>query len=241
MGPGRPEIFESLQGEGPHIGRPSVFIRTSGCNLQCFWCDTPYTWNWQGTGFRHQVETKYVRAAQEVEMSAAEIVACVAPFASRDFVLTGGEPMVQQAAWPEVLEAIREARPQARFDIETNGTLAPKRELDRLIRTYVVSPKLSNSRLEESKRLRMPALEAFARNERSWFKFVVQSESDIEEIRNLQTELGLERDRIYLMAEGTSTDTLNEHARLASEACLRYGFRFTDRLHVRLFGHERGT
>lgn len=240
MKPGEPEIFESVQGEGPHVGRPSVFIRLAGCNLQCVWCDTPYTWNWDGAGFAHREQRTYDQASQQLAMAPEAVLEAVRRFRSRDFVLTGGEPMAQQPAWVPVLEALRSAWPQACFDVETNGTLAPRPEFDRFVQTYVVSPKLASSGMPLEKR-RRDALAGFAADDRAAFKFVVASEADRAEVVEMVTTYGVPRRRVHLMPEGTSEGALSANTERVLEACLEHGFIFADRLHVRLFGQKRGT
>ena len=135
MKPGEPEIFHSLQGEGPFVGRPSVFVRTALCNLQCVWCDTPYTWNWEGTAFTHNLGTKYDREAQTIELEPDEVLARVSAWATSSYVLTGGEPMVQQEALTALLVRLKAARPHAVSGVASaRASAAP-----RTVRTVGVS------------------------------------------------------------------------------------------------------
>jgi len=242
LGPGRPEVFESIQGEGPFAGRPSVFVRTSGCNLQCVWCDTPHTWNWEGTAFAHRDGRKFVRDHEVVRLGVDVLLEVVGRLRSRAFVLTGGEPMAQQRALGEFMVAARQRWPEATFDLETNGTIAPQPQFDALVSHYVVSPKLASSRMPLTKRWVTKALQAFAASERASFKFVVTDDpADPEEIRSFQQALSIEPDRIYLMPEGTDPASLDARAARVAQHCLERGYRFSDRLHVRLYGDVRGT
>lgn len=93
--PGEPEIFHSLQGEGISMGRPSVFVRLSGCNLACHWCDTPYTWFFEGHAGPHRGEQRYDRRANSVTLDIAEVAAAVRQYECPHIVFTGGEPLLQ--------------------------------------------------------------------------------------------------------------------------------------------------
>ncbi|MEL6177802.1 MAG: 7-carboxy-7-deazaguanine synthase QueE [Myxococcota bacterium] len=241
MSPGQPEIFASLQGEGPFIGRPSVFVRTSLCNLQCVWCDTPYTWNWLDTPFTHNQGRKYDRTTQIIAMTPDEVWAQIDRFTPQDIVLTGGEPMVQQQALIPLLARIRTERPQASIDIETNGTLKPHEDFDPYISHYVVSAKLSNAGMTEDKRLKPESMALFASSPRASFKFVVAGPNDLDEVIALQQRFAIEPGRIYLMPEGSTLAAMERHSAQVAALSLQHGFRYSDRLHLRLYGAKRGT
>ena len=244
MKPGEPEIFHSLQGEGPFVGRPSVFVRTALCNLQCVWCDTPYTWNWEGTSFTHNLGTKYDREAQTIELEPDEVLARVSAWATSSYVLTGGEPMVQQEALAALLVRLKAARPHAVIDVETNGTRAPSEAFDRHVDHYVVSLKLANAGMTEAKRIKPAAVARFAAlaaEGRASFKFVAATEADLTEILGLVDRHGLPRDRVYLMPEGATLAEMDGNSARVAALCLEHGLRYSDRLHLRLYGAKRGT
>lgn len=236
-----PEIFLSLQGEGRNQGTPSVFVRTSRCNLYCIWCDTPYTWNWQGSGFTHVGKVQFDRAEATIELTLAEVVASVRRFACLRVVLTGGEPLLQGSECADLLAALRALDPRYVFEVETNGTLIPPPEFENLIDQYTVSPKLEHSGVERSLRLRDPALAYFAASPKSVFKFVVSAPQDTESVAELAGRLGLEADRIYLMPLGTSVAELAALRSGVAAACLERGYRFSDRLHIQLYGNRPGV
>jgi 7-carboxy-7-deazaguanine synthase len=236
-----PEIFFSLQGEGKNQGAPSVFVRTSRCNLYCFWCDTPYTWNWRGSGFAHADGREYERERETIELEVSEVAASVRRFDCRRVVLTGGEPMLQAAECAALGAALRALDSRYQIEIETNGTLAPSAELDAVVDQYTVSPKLEHSRVERSLRLRPAVLQAFARNPKSVFKFVVGDAADTRAVGELAEAHGIDADRIYLMPIGTSPAELGARRPGIAEACLQRGYRFSDRLHIHLYGNRPGV
>ena len=235
------EIFLSLQGEGKNLGTPSVFVRTSRCNLYCFWCDTPYTWNWQGAGFPHLDGREFQRERETIELEVSEVVASVRRFDCRRVVLTGGEPLLQAADCAALGRALRAADPRYQIEVETNGTVAPSPELDAVVDQYTVSPKLEHSRVERALRLRPEVLQAFASSPKSVFKFVVGDDADAREVRELAQAHGIDADRIYLMPLGRTPAELSARRPAIAESCLEHGFRFSDRLHIHLYGNRPGV
>ena len=223
------ELFYSLQGEGTLVGVPSFFIRTTGCNLRCGWCDTPYT-SWAPVGEEMSVET---------------IVQAALRHPGRYAVVTGGEPLIA----PEIgalTTALREAG--FHITIETAGTVAPPVTCDLMS----ISPKLSNSTpwdreegryAAQHERLRyQPAvLRELMRNYNYQLKFVVMAASDLEEIRSLLRDTGGAASQTMLMPEGIQQETLRERAKWMVDICKSEGFRFSPRLHIDLFGNRRGT
>jgi 7-carboxy-7-deazaguanine synthase len=236
-----PEIFLSLQGEGKNQGAPSVFVRTSRCNLYCVWCDTPYTWNWQGSGFAHVAAQAFDRDSATLELGVLEVAARVRQFDCRRVVLTGGEPLLQAAECAELGRALRAGDARYQIEVETNGTIAPTPELDAVIDQYTVSPKLEHSGVERALRLRPGALGALARSPKSVFKFVIRDAADVLEVAALACDYAIEGDRIYLMPLGTTPEELGVRRPPIAQACLERGYRFSDRLHIHLYGNRPGV
>ena len=236
-----PEVFYSLQGEGVHQGAPSVFVRTSGCNLFCQWCDTSYTWNWKGTPFVHRSPEKFSRAANTIELSVKRVLDCIVRHRCQRVVLTGGEPMLQQIDLVQLLQALRRERPELHAEVETNGTQMPLSSFDECVDLYTVSPKLSNAGMSESLRLRPEALAFLASSAKAVFKFVVRSAADVDEVGVLAAQYEVAADRIYILPEADTLEQLDERVVQLSELCLSHGYRLSDRLHLRLFGNRRGT
>ena len=228
------EIFHSIQGEGALTGVPSVFIRASGCNLRCVWCDTPYA-SWRPEG---------------PDMPLESILAETRRFGAGHVVLTGGEPMAARGIH-ELAAALR--ADGRHITIETAATLPPQGIACDLAS---LSPKLSNSAPDA---VAEPAWHA--RHEqtrwqpavvRAWMergggdyqlKFVVTARSDVDEIRRMLGEIGrpVPPDRVFLMPEGTTLEALREKAAWLVDVCREHGYRYAHRLHVELFGNRRGT
>ncbi len=239
--PGEPEIFASLQGEGPSIGRPSVFVRLSRCNLACTWCDTAYTWRFSGDNRPHRDGVAFERAANQITLDEAEVAARIMALGPPRLVITGGEPLLQGAALARMVETLKAAVPALHIEIETNGTVAPHPALDGLVDQYNVSPKLAHSGNPADLALIPERLSAWAAEPRAFFKFVVAERSDLGEIAALQQRYAIPSERLYVMPEGTASATLRTRSRWLAEAAQAAGWRFTDRLHIHLYGDTRGT
>ncbi len=238
---GDPEIFYTLQGEGPFTGRPSVFIRSSLCNLHCSWCDTPFTWNWDGTPWEHEKNQKFKKQEALIDLPITEIAALISRFPCRHLVLTGGEPLLHQPEWVELLTSLNHKIKPYSVEIETNGTVIPSPEFDLLVSHYNVSPKLANSGNEASLRLKKKALQFFANSAKAVFKFVLTSPADLDEIKELSKTYGIPPERLFLMPEGTTPQKVSDNQSWVVEACLQHGYRFSDRLHIHLWGEKRGV
>ena len=210
------------------MGVPSVFLRLATCNLSCRWCDTKYTWDWQNFDFQTEV----------VELDAAEIQRRIQAFNCSHVVITGGEPMLQQAELTPLVESL--AAEGFTFEVETNGTIVPLPGMLQHIGQWNVSPKLRTSGNPSDESQMQPALETFAKLPEAYFKFVMTGESDVDEVCALRDRYELPADRVLLMPEGRTADALEKKSPWLSEACLKHGFRFTTRLHIILWGDERG-
>jgi 7-carboxy-7-deazaguanine synthase len=223
------EIFYSIQGEGILAGTPSVFIRTSGCNLRCVWCDTPYT-SWAPEGEETPIE---------------EILARATRYPARYAVVTGGEPMIATG-----IVALTEKLRQANFHItiETAGTVfAPV-----ACHLMSISPKLSNSTpvgreqgrwavQHDRLRIQPEVLRQLMSSYEHQLKFVVEKPEDLPEIQELVAVLDADRSRVVLMPEGADRTVLRERGVWLVEMCKQEGFRYSPRLHIELYGNRRGV
>ena len=223
------EIFFSVQGEGTLVGVPSVFVRTSGCNLRCSWCDTPYT-SWRPEGADHSV---------------AEIVARVLEFGAAHVVVTGGEPMIA----PEIETLTRALRERGlHITIETAGTVYRPVSCDLMS----VSPKLANSTphereegrwaiLHDRLRYQPQVLKKLIGDYSYQLKFVVSTPDDLAEIQLIEQELNANRLFVVLMPEGVDRNVVHERSLWLAELCKQTGYRFSPRLHIDLWGDRRGV
>jgi 7-cyano-7-deazaguanosine (preQ0) biosynthesis protein QueE len=226
-----PEIFASVQGEGATVGVPSVFVRLAECNLRCEWCDTKYTWDWE----HHDREANVVELSREIVV---ETIDRLAGDGISTVVITGGEPMLQQDALAELLPDLRALGYQ--IEVETAGTIAPTEAMAELVDRWNVSPKLASSGNKLTARLRSAPLTWFAASPRATFKLVAVGPDDLVEIRSIATTYQISPDRIIVMPEATDAATLAERSRALAPACTQHGYRLGTRLHVMLWGSERG-
>ena len=219
------EIFYSIQGEGTLAGVPSVFVRTSGCNLRCSWCDTPYTsWNPEGD-----------------DKTIAEILSEIRKFNAHHVVVTGGEPMIAPAV-VELTQGLRDAG--CHITIETAGTVYKSLPCDLMS----ISPKLANSTPEgpwrmqhERLRINLDAIQQLMNLCDYQLKFVISAPADLDEVRDIVRQVKAESGKVILMPEGTDSSVLREKAQWIAELCKREGFRYGPRLHVDLWGATRGV
>lgn len=224
------EIFYSIQGEGRLVGTPSVFIRTSGCNLRCTWCDTSYT-SWKSRG---------------EEWSLTGILAKVKSHPTSFVVITGGEPLLAR----EIEELTAKLKQRGyHTTIETAATIFKPVKCDLMS----MSPKLSNStpwkrekgrfaKMHEKHRLNIPVVQSFIDRYDYQLKFVVEQKRDFAEIRGILKRLkNVDPTRVLIMAQGRTKRELNQKSPWIVDLCKEYGFRYTPRLQIDLYGNRRGT
>ena len=243
---GKPEIFHTLQGEGVSTGVPSIFVRSSLCNLHCAWCDTDYTWNWEGTPWTHENDqvagySKFKKSDYILECEVAEVAKLVQQFSCKNLILTGGEPLLQQAGWIALIQILLAADPDYRFEVETNGTQLPNPKMAEAIDQFNVSAKLSNSGNDAKLRDNPKAMQWFANSPKAWFKFVIQDPQDLSEMQQLEQKYSIPRERILLMPEGRDEETLRQRRLWLADLCRDHDYRFSDRLHIQLWGSKRGV
>ena len=239
--PGEPEIFASVQGEGPSTGMPVAFCRLSRCNLACVWCDTAYTWHFTGDNRPHRDAATFERRENQLALDETEVAERIAKLHQRRLVLTGGEPLLQGPALAKMLGHLARLAPGLTTEIETNGTVMPPDALDARIAQYTISPKLAHSGNPVDLALPPPMLEHWSAEERAAFKFVIAEPADLAEVKRLAEQHAIPPHRIWLMPEGTDSATLRRRMDWLVPLCLEHNYRLSDRLHIHLFGDTRGT
>lgn len=234
------ELFYSLQGEGRLVGTPSVFIRTSGCNLRCWYCDSYHT-SWEPT---------------HAWMSVDEIVDKVLDHEQASHVvLTGGEPLIHEES--EALLTTLDDH-GLHTTVETNGTI----DRDAPIDLASISPKLASStptaerapngdgewaERHDDRRIDIDALTQLIAQYDYQLKFVVTGRDDMEEIEALLDRLRaavtvpVPNERVLLMTEGQTRKQLDETRADVAELAMEFGYRYTPRLHVDLWNDAPGT
>jgi 7-carboxy-7-deazaguanine synthase len=225
-----PEIFYSIQGEGRLSGVPSVFIRTSGCNLRCVWCDTPYT-SWSPDG---------------KEMGLDEILHAIESYPLDHVVLTGGEPLLSL----EIEDlSVRLKTAGGHVTIETAATIFKPVSCD----LVSMSPKLSNSTpwqkqngrfaaMHDQHRLNYNVVQQFIDSYDYQLKFVVDREQDFAEVRQIVDALkNVDTSRVLIMAQARNRRQLHQKSRWIVELCKKFGYGYSPRLHIELYGNRRGV
>jgi len=216
------EIFgPTIQGEGPSIGRPAVFLRLQGCNLRCSWCDTKYTYDGSEKPalmpFGAVIET-----IQNMSLGCTKLVVC-----------TGGEPLLQSAE----LNELRDMMPGWDFEYETNGTIPLPGNYSN--QWYIVSPKLEHSGVSLEKRFKPEVLKSYVAHANSRFKFVVKMKTDLIEVQSIVDEIGIPDNYVYIMPEGIDGTTIHDRTQDLVEGVILRGWNITTRLHTWIWGNAR--
>ena len=221
------EIFKSIQGEGPNFGKPAIFLRTAQCNLKCTWCDTKYTWDWKNYDFQKEVK----------EMTIDEVKDAILDLEVKHLVITGGEPLLQQDDLADLLSFLK---PDFYVEVETNCTILPNKMLTDLIDQWNVSPKTKNSGNPLELCENNECYYFFANQENCFFKYVVENESDIPEIKKFVTKYNIPENRVQLMTQASTKEEISMKEKSISELAKLHNFSFSPRLHVAMWGSQRG-
>ena len=230
------EIYRSDQGEGILTGTSSVFVRTSGCNLRCDFCDTPFA-SWEPEGIQRSIDDIMAQVQSDAPLDHD---------GRQHVVVTGGEPML-----PVDIVDLTSALHKAHWHItiETAGTIYRTVDCDLMS----ISPKMSNStppvkragqwtEKHERARYRPEIIRRLVDEHDYQLKFVVQTPDDMDEIFDfLDNVPSIEKAKVLLMPEGVSTAALEAKALWLKKICKDNGFRFCQRQHIFWYGNKRGT
>jgi 7-cyano-7-deazaguanosine (preQ0) biosynthesis protein QueE len=220
------EVFgPTLQGEGPSAGQRAGFVRLGRCSLNCSWCDTAYTWDWR----------RYDPASELHELAVGDVAEQIRAMRVPMVVITGGEPLLQQRGVVELLRQL----PELRVEVETNGIHEPDAALCDHVDQFNVSPKLSNSGIDRARRYRPDVLRAFLATGKAVFKFVAREPVDLDEIDAMVSDCGLTN--VWVMPEGTDATTVVSRLQELSDPVLARRWNLTPRLHILLWGDQRGV
>jgi len=223
------EIFgPTIQGEGPHAGQLVSFFRVAGCNLSCVWCDTPYSWDWE----------KYDRNEESHKQSVSDVAEALTQLGASRVVMTGGEPMGQQRNIPLLYTLTG-----LKIDVETNGTIMPKDETIDAVDLFCVSPKLAHAGDPENQRLKPEVLAKFAELSKvgkAMFKFVAEKEEDFAEIETFIEAGNIPQEAVWIMPEGFTPERHMANLTKLADKVIERGWNLTSRLHVLIWGTERG-
>ncbi|MBA3978574.1 MAG: 7-carboxy-7-deazaguanine synthase QueE [Nitrosopumilus sp.] len=234
------EFFDSIQGEGPYAGTPCVFLRLATCNLKCSWCDTKYTWDWENYDISTEIkETGICEMAEKISLSDKKHV-----------VITGGEPLLQQAILVSLLSLLKrtgenENKSNAYFiEIETNGTVIPKKEMIDLVDQWNVSPKTSNSHNDQKgidlDKIYEKSLLFYKDLRNASFKFVIDNLEDLVELEKILKKYDLPKGQVILMPQGTTKESMLDKSRWIINYAKKNNIAFSTRLQVLLWGNQRG-
>jgi len=225
------EMFcDTLQGEGINTGIVSTFIRLQGCTLKCVWCDTLDVWPYGNEYSFDEIFEIFEKSGLVYRLKKGQ-----------HLILTGGSPLKQQDSLVNFINKfIEKYKFKPYIEIENESVLQPSEEIIKLIDCWNNSPKLSNSGMKKLARIKPVCLKQLNSFENSWFKFVISSKSDWEEIK-IDYLPYIDKNKIILMPEGDTQEKLNEKRIFVADLAIENGVRFSDRLHVTIWNKKTGV
>lgn len=237
------ELYDKLtfQGEGQSLGQLCSFIRLGNCNLACVFCDTPFSWRFSDKK-PHDYAPVYDPQKELKRMSVEQIIEHFREMNPPMMVITGGEPMLQSKKLPELISClINEIPALVRIEIETAGTIWDERLVEFPFVYFNVSPKLENSGNPKDLRYKPWVLDKFNQNAQAIFKFVVCEDSDLDEIQEIVTEVGIPNHKVFIMPEGISDTVQQERLQYLADKVIERRWNLTTRLHVLIWQNKRGV
>jgi len=226
------EIYPCIQGEGSRVGHPSILIRTLGCNLRCGWCDTPFTsWKREKGSFSNKDIIPILESNPQIH----------------EVIVTGGEPCLYKEL-DDLIDICKKY--QKAITVETNGTLTRSQKMMESIDLVSISPKLSNSIPSDSywrtkhdnSRINVEAILQWINWASDYqLKFVVSSTKDLDEIEELLKHVDIDKQKVYLMPEGTTEEQLHPKRQWLADLCIKEGYSYCERIHIVIYGDKRGV
>lgn len=218
------EVFSSIQGEGKTVGVPSTFVRFYGCNLRCTYCDTPYAVDKE----KEKAET----------LTSFQVYRRIITANPTNVIFTGGEPMLYQKFIMEVMYKLNQKKNIYTCEIETNGTILPIDCFAKYVDVFNISPKLTNSGNRIQDCIKFDVLNSLYLPHKSILKFVVKKENDVKQAREIYNKYP--KLVTYLMPEGDTRKKQAINTPKVIGLCLQYGLYFSPRLHILIWGSQRG-
>ncbi len=235
----------TFEGEGPTTGQLTWFLRTAECNQHCGFCDTPYTWAFTDRkAEQHRSGHRWDRDEQMKLYTLGEARQELLDLGLAEhswLSLSGGEPMPQQEGLTQLLSVLRSDLLGLKVKVETAGTIPILPTFANLVDAFVVSPKLEHSGNEKALRYKPEVLRTHRALGNADFKFVVQSEADFAEIREIQDEIGIPNRRVWIMPEGVDLETITRRLQELHLVILKHKYNGCGRFHIQVFGDKRGT
>lgn len=227
------EHFSSIQGEGPSAGQRAIFLRLTGCRLNCFWCDTTEVWKkgddytFDQLNYLFETQGYYERLRQGTRL-----------------VITGGDPLIQQeelAAFFHYIFVELEYKPNGwMFEVETEGVIMPHPAFAHYIGHWNVSPKLANSGMPLTRRFK-PLVLAWHLVYNSFFKFPVLAEKDMDEVDSIVRQVEIPQNKVFLMPICSTRKELGERSKKVVEWALQRGYNFSPRLQLLVWDQCTGV
>lgn len=229
------EHFYSLQGEGPDTGCPAVFLRLKGCRLNCTFCDTAEVWKRGKTFSVEELAGIFRSNGYMNHLSNGAIL-----------ILTGGSPLIQQTALVPFLKLLRlQMGTTFHVAVETEGVIAPTKELMLQISTWVVSLKLASSGEPKERRLIPETIRLHASMQahgQVHFKFPVADEQDFNEMLELINQYEISPKRVWVMpVAATRAELQSSRVAEIAEWCKTHYLKFSTRLHIQLWDKATGV
>jgi len=242
-------MFHSIQGEGATQGTSSIFIRLTACNLQCggvgtikdkqlhngaTWrCDSMEVWTKGNIYTPEQVVDLFDKNKWIHKLKLGT-----------HLIFTGGEPLLQQQPILDILKHIKFLYGFKPFvEVETNGTIMPRKSMLNNVELFNCSPKLSNSGETPNRRIKPDVIKRLAETgDKAIFKFVISREEDWNEIQSEWIDvMNIPRRLIYLMPSADNDWILKQNSKIVSELCIENNINFSNRLQIQLWNKTTGV